>query len=210
MIIILCYYYIEHNYHVIIKYCHNIINSNFNCFIFCLIYLIFCHIIDIFRNMKNLSNNSTRMYEYDPEINNEEVLFIKADITSLIIICIIIYVVIYYIFVYKLYVFDQNIKTTSEMNKNNEYNMYLNSADVLLVVLILYGMYRINLLDIDITSKAFYYILLLAVPVIMIFPVVHLYNTMTHYVIKNTGITGMSYLDYVPFSTILVMQQQTR
>lgn len=160
--------------------------------------------------MKNLSNNSTRMYEYDPEINNEEVLFIKADITSLIIICIIIYVVIYYIFVYKLYVFDQNIKTTSEMNKNNEYNMYLNSADVLLVVLILYGMYRINLLDIDITSKAFYYILLLAVPVIMIFPVVHLYNTMTHYVIKNTGITGMSYLDYVPFSTILVMQQQTR
>jgi heme/copper-type cytochrome/quinol oxidase subunit 2 len=107
--------------------------------------------------MKNLSNNSTRMYEYDPQVNNEEVLFVKADITSLIIICIIIYVVIYYIFVYKLYVFDQNIKTKSEMNQNNEYNMYLNSADVLLVLLILYGMYRINLLDIDITSKAFYY-----------------------------------------------------
>lgn len=168
------------------------------------------HIIDIFYNMINPSTSPTRMYNYDPDINGEEVFFVKADITSLIIMCIIMYVVIYYIFVYKLYMFDQNIKTTAEMNQNNAYNMYLNSADVLLIVLILYGMYRINSLDIDITSKAFYYILLLAIPVIMVFPVLHVYNTMTHYITKNIGITGMSYLNYVPFSTILVMQQQTR
>jgi len=116
---------------------------------------------------------------------------IDTSVITIIIIILIIYLVIYYINIFNLYILGNNAQFDI-MSKIDRYfnlllpKLYLNLSDIFLFIVMIYGIYLTYSSNLEIFYKILISLGLLVIPFILIFPMIHVYNTALGTMTSNT------------------------
>lgn len=117
------------------------------------------------------------------------------SIITIIIICMILYLIAYYFNLFNMYILDSknriNVKIFNKIDRNFNLmfpNLYLDPPDIILIILIILGICQTYNSDLNPFYKIIISIVLIMIPIILVFPAIHLYNSLLSTMTSNLPI----------------------